>query len=184
MKISQIFLFLASVTLLEVKGDGQRDYGEACSLRSQIANYFRQNDSEQGCMSEKGLVCVSHKCVCDPTSTYVQPTPSSGSSKSGGVRTSIANFFLKKMLGRSDSSTVAPPTASPTGTVNVGRCVGRAGSPCLTENAVCVEHAACQGSPKICRCQGIYGSTTKGLCSKRARLANEALKRITSGFTG
>jgi len=191
MNLLILFPLFLLCTVSGVVSDGQRDYGEPCSLRSQIANLFRENDSAEGCMSERGLVCVSHKCTCDPTSIYAQATPSSSGSEasdsSGGVRSTIGNFLLKKFTGDSGTTTTAPPpqpsavVSSPT---SGGRCLGRSGSPCLSDKSACVEHATCQGSPKLCRCQGIYSSGPSGLCSKRATVANEVLKRIAPGFGG
>lgn len=155
--------------------DGQRDHGEACSLRSQIANIFRDNDSPEGCISSKGLVCVNHKCVCaDPSNVYEAVTPDSMpsiSSISDSVQTGVVNFFKTKLGG---STTTTPP---PTPAATPGKCVGRAGSPCFTGNSTCVKHATCAGSPRMCKCQGIYSSNTQGYCSKTASVVQQVVKQ-------
>lgn len=157
--------------------DGQRDHGEACSLRSQIANFFRESDSAEGCMSSKGLVCVNHKCVCaDPSNVYEVVTPDSMPSiPSASDIASQASKFLKNLVNSGTTTTTPASTNAAAGTP--GKCVGRAGSPCFTANSTCVKHATCAGSPKICKCQGIYSSNTQGYCSKTASVVQQVVKQ-------
>lgn len=177
------------------EGDGSRDHGEECSLRSQVANFFRAS-GEKGCISAKGLICMSHKCSCSPTSVYETPPPPSSSSDSDSGSSSLSSsamsFFKKLVRGGSSSSTTTttppPPPATATGTggaVTGGRCAGRAGSPCLNKDSFCVQHAACLGTPiSLCGCQGLYSSNAQGFCSKSATVATQALKGITTIFSG
>jgi len=175
------FLFLSLAILFGIIHygftDGQRDHGEACSLRSQIANFFRETDSPEGCISAKGLVCANHKCVCaDPSNVYEVVTPSTMDSiPSVSDISSSASKFLKKLVSGASSTTAAPATSVPTG--GSGKCVGRAGSPCFTGNSTCVKHASCEGSPRLCKCQGIYSSDTGGHCSKTASLVQQVVKQ-------
>ena len=158
--------------------DGQRDHGETCSLRSQIANFFRDNDSPEGCMSSKGLVCVNHKCVCaDPSNVYEVVTPSTMDSipSISDIGSSASKFF-KNLVGGSTTTVAPSSTASSTGG-GAGKCVGRAGSPCFTGNSTCVKHASCEGNPRVCKCQGLYSSNAQGRCSKTANLVTQIAKQ-------
>lgn len=174
-----IILVLSLGILHQVSSDGQRDYGETCSLRSQIANFFRQNGSAEGCISAKGLVCFNHKCTCaDPTNVYEIPEPSDSGSTASDIQNTVsaASSFLKNLLKGSTTTTTSTTTAPPVATTG-GKCVGRAGSPCFTQNSTCVKHAVCEGSPRMCKCQGIYSSNAQGYCSKTASVINQVIKQ-------
>lgn len=171
-------LLILSIALLFgiVHADGQRDHGEACSLRSQIANLFRQNDSAEGCISAKGLVCLNHKCTCaDPSNVYEDPTPDTTVNiPSASDVASQASKFLKNLV--SGSTTTTPPSTTASA-VTGPKCVGRAGSPCFTADSTCVKHAKCEGSPRMCKCQGIYSSNAQGRCSKTASVVQQVVKQ-------
>ena len=192
-KSSFVMMAISIIVLgmvFQSKSDGQRDFGEACSLRSQVANFFRTQDSPEGCISAKGLICMSHKCVCSPTSVYETPTASSTDSASDSSLTATGLSYLKKLVrgGSSDSTSstsnpIVPPATG--GGVTGGRCAGRAGSPCINANSTCVQHASCHGSPvSLCSCQGIYSNNGSGFCSKSATVATQAFKGITSIISG
>ncbi|CAL8091501.1 unnamed protein product [Orchesella dallaii] len=154
--------------------DGQKDHGETCSLKSQIANFFRENDSAEGCISAKGLVCVNHKCVCaDPSNVYEVVTPDNGMPSASDVASQASNF-LKNLV--KISTTTTPPSTTVAGVAG-GKCVGRAGSPCFTATSTCVKHASCEGNPKLCKCQGIYSSNAMGYCSKTASVVQQVIKQ-------
>ncbi|XP_021950248.1 uncharacterized protein LOC110847587 [Folsomia candida] len=162
--------------------DGQKDHGEACSLRSQIADFFRSSNSSKGCISEKGLVCVNHKCTCmDPSNVYEVPEPTESGSMGSDISSaaSAASSFIKNLIRGSTTTTTTtttPSTPTSGAVISGGKCVGRAGSPCFRQNSTCVKHAVCEGSPRICKCQGIYGSNGSGYCSKTANVVSQVIK--------
>ncbi len=132
MKVSKMTLFTVAIIFCGVFHIAfTADHGEACSLRSQIANFFRSNGSAQGCISGKGLVCMSHKCVCaDPTNVYELPEPvgSNMGTDISNVASKAGNFLSNLFRGSTTttSTTVSPPVSGG-GTMTGGKCVGRAG---------------------------------------------------------
>jgi len=184
---TNVVLFICAIYII---GGGfrstiaQRDYGEPCKLRSQIANILR-GESGDGCLTSKGLVCFNHKCICaDPSNVYEIPVPDEPSGSSSSSTSSIASSVIGFIRGDKNKNqatttvaTTVAPAASGAGTgSSPGKCVGRAGSPCFTQSSTCVKHAICEGAPRMCKCQGIYGSNTSGYCSKTANVFNQVLK--------
>lgn len=176
-------ILLLIITLQFCLTIAQKDHGEACKLRSQIASLITRSESHEGCNTSKGLVCFNHKCICmDPTNVYELPTEDPPSSSSSSAASSIASSVIgfikgdknKNQPAATETSTIASAATQGKG----GKCVGRAGSPCFTQNSTCVKHAVCEGNPRLCKCQGIYASNAQGYCSKTASVITQVVKHV------